>query len=115
MHDWLVVSAIIAVLNVLSQEKIPLVFRWLTSPLLVYLGKISYSFFVIQIPLSILLDALIARGRISPTNMLVLPISFVISVVGGIILHVLVEEPTHKWVANRLRIRAEAKTLVSAG
>lgn len=105
VHNWLVLPTYAIWLLALSQPKQIVFFKWLESKPMQYLGQISYSFYIFQIPIILSLDELIKLGKISQTNWFVLPITFIINLIGAIILHEGIEKKVHKILLHAFNKR----------
>ena len=66
-----------------------------------YLGEISYCFYITQIPLSFLLDALLNKDIVQHTSALVLPVGLLINLGAAAVVHHFVEKPAHTWLMRR--------------
>lgn len=99
-HNWIFLPTIVSLLSVLSQPKQSILFKWLESKPLQYLGKISYAFYIFQLPILFAIDELLKTSKISQTNWLVPPITFIINLTGAIIIHELIEKKAHRFFIN---------------
>ncbi|WP_375416121.1 acyltransferase family protein [uncultured Hymenobacter sp.] len=115
-HNWLVVPTVVALLAVLAQPRQSRAFAWLESRPMQYLGRISYSFYIAQLPLVFVLDPLLASGRLSHTDWRVAPLALLINLLGGVLLHELVEKKAHAVLMRRYKryVAARAKRLAMA-
>jgi peptidoglycan/LPS O-acetylase OafA/YrhL len=103
IHNWLVVPTIVTLLAVLARPQQGRWFRWLESKPLHYLGKISYCFYIVILPLLFILDLGIAKGQINKTNVWVMPISLSIGLLLACIVHELVEKKAHNFLMGQYR------------
>lgn len=103
VHNLVMIPIIALVLAAVSQEKLGVAFAWLGKEPWVYLGKISYCFYMVQIPLSILLDSLIETGEFSKDRVITIPVAFLVSLIGGALLHHLAEVPAHRRLMQLYR------------
>ena len=92
-------------LNVLAQPHPSLLFKWLGSPPMEYLGRISYSFYIAQHPLVFVLDPLIRAGHLAPTDWRVAPVAFVLNLLGAVLLYELVEKPAQAFLLRHYHAR----------
>lgn len=102
-HNWLVVPTVVALLAVLAQPHQSRAFAWLASRPMQYLGHISYCFYIAQLPLVFVLDPLLASGRLRHADWRVAPLALLVNLLGGVLLHELVEKKAHAWLMNRYR------------
>lgn len=102
-HNWLVVPAVVALLAVLAQPHQSRAFAWLESRPMQYLGHVSYSFYIAQLPLVFVLDPLLAAGRLSHTDWRIAPVVLLVNLLGGVLLHELVEKPAHARLMRRYK------------
>jgi peptidoglycan/LPS O-acetylase OafA/YrhL len=61
VHNIIALPAIISVICLCAQPKPTNLMTWLNSGIMKYLGKISYSFYIAQLPILALLDILLAK------------------------------------------------------
>jgi peptidoglycan/LPS O-acetylase OafA/YrhL len=101
-HNWIVIPTIMAVISTVCSNK-SVWFSWLGSPPLVYLGKISYSFYIVQIPLMLLVEKMVLQQYDLQGNILSLTAVFVANLVGAIVLHKLVENPMQRFITSHLK------------
>jgi peptidoglycan/LPS O-acetylase OafA/YrhL len=99
VHNWLFVPAVVLLLAAVVDASQTKVLRVLAQPWMVYAGKISYCFYIAQLPLFAWQDFLIERKVPMPMWSSVL--IFVVTLILSIILHHLVEVPAHKWLLAR--------------
>lgn len=101
-HNFIVVPAIMAVIALTIRYEQTRFFRWVGSGIMQYLGRISYSFYIMQIPLMILLDGLLRQGLIHKQDTWVaLPI-LVLNMLLAAGLYEAVEKPAHRFLLARL-------------
>jgi len=96
LHHLMLVPMLAVLFSVLSQPKQHLLFAWLESRPMQYLGSISYCFYIAQLPLLFVLEAVLGGGYIRHGNALVLPVMLVVNLLGAALLHELVEKRGHK-------------------
>lgn len=82
-------------------------FKWLGYPKMEYLGKVSYGFYIVQLPLVLLLDALIKYSYVKSTDLWIIPVVFITNIVLSICLYEFVEMPIHKSVTRKKATPAE--------
>lgn len=105
IHNWLVVPTLVVVLNVLAQPHPTPLFKWLGSPPMEYLGRISYSFYIAQHPLVFVLDPLIRAGHLASDDWRVAPVAFVLNLLGAVLLYELVEKPAQAFLLRHYHVR----------
>jgi peptidoglycan/LPS O-acetylase OafA/YrhL len=115
-HNWLVVPMLAVLLNVLAQPQQSPAFKWLGSRPMLYLGRISYSFYIAQHPLVFILDPMIKAGQIRSDDWRVLPIALVVNLVGAVLLHEVVEKKAHRLLmrAYKRRVLTTQSTQLTA-
>ena len=101
-HNFIVVPAIMAVIALTIQYERTRFFRWVGSGIMQYLGRISYSFYIMQLPLMILLEGLMRQGLIHKQDTWVaLPI-LVLNLLLAAGVYEAVEKPAHRFLLTRL-------------
>lgn len=98
-HNWMVVPAIIILLASIVEAKQTKVLRFLTHPWLVYAGRISYCFYIAQLPLFCIQDFMLMHQPALPWWSGVL--TFGVTTAMAIILHHFVEMPIHQWLLHQ--------------
>lgn len=90
----------VLLISALAKEKNML--SLLGTSIMEYLGKISYSFYIFQIPIMIFLDAKVDffSNYSSYVSFIIL---FLINLCGAIVLFHIVERPFHKFLNNRIK------------
>lgn len=96
IHDIVLLPTLAVLLSALYQPRQSLAFSWLESKPMQYLGKISYCFYIAQLPLLFVLDAACATGRVAHNNWMVFPIMLLVNLLGAAFLHKVIEKPAHK-------------------
>lgn len=102
VHHAAILPAILATITVLAQGVPTGSFSWLGGSLLRYLGQISYCFYIMQIPLLILLEGLVAKQVVAKTDFWVGGVLFIVNLLLAAILYALVEKPAHKLIISRI-------------
>jgi len=76
--------------------------RFLSLPLMDYLGKTSYALYLVHLSIPI---QRIWSGLVSlPIHPLFsVPITYIIAVAASIVLYELIEHPAHTWLSKRIR------------
>lgn len=101
-HNWIILPAIMLVIGALASAPATKLLAWLGSRPLVYLGKISYSFYVAQIPLMLLLDVWIPTHPVAINNAGYITGIFLLNLIGAYLLHNGLERPCHQLIASWL-------------
>ncbi|TDN39328.1 acyltransferase [Hymenobacter sp. UV11] len=114
-HHWLVVPTVVVLLVVLAQPQQSRAFAWLSSRPMQYLGHISYSFYIAQLPLVFLLDPLWQSGRLRHTDWWVAPVALLANLLGAVLLHELVEKKAHAYLLTRYHAYVGRGRLVATG
>lgn len=99
-HNWAVVPAVVILLAAIVDVQRTKVLRVLAHPVLVYAGKVSYCFYLMQLPLFFLQDIYLTNHPSLPVWST--PTTLVTTLVLAVLLHHGVEVPAHKWLLNRL-------------
>ncbi|MGI4863456.1 MAG: acyltransferase family protein [Janthinobacterium lividum] len=100
-HHVTLVPVLVGLLIALAQPQQSPMFSWLATRPMQYLGKISYCFYIAQIPLLVLLDALLNKDIVQHTSALVLPVGLLINLGAAAVVHHVVEKPAHTWLMRR--------------
>ena len=95
-HNLFFLPAIVALLGCLAHSPSSLVFRWLGSRLALYLGRISYSFYILQIVLLILAEDMWKNGTMPHSAWWIAPTFFMINIAAAVIVYEVVEKRMHK-------------------
>lgn len=98
-HNWLVVPAIVILLAGIVEARNTKALRILMHPWLVYAGRVSYCFYIAQLPLFYFQDLRLSHQLTLPwwTGVLTFALTSIIAVV----LHHLVEVPMHQWLLSK--------------
>jgi peptidoglycan/LPS O-acetylase OafA/YrhL len=103
VHNWLILPTFVALLAVLAQPEQSFIFKWLGSKPMQYLGQISYSFYIIQIPLTFILINLIIEKKLNQADWKIAPIAFLINLAGAILLYEVIEKNAHSFLMRLYR------------
>jgi peptidoglycan/LPS O-acetylase OafA/YrhL len=95
VHNAVVVPTIMAMICVLAEAENTQFFKWVSSDCMRYLGKISYSFYIVQIPLMSIVDCLIAKHVVHRGDNSLVFLILISNLVLAAILHELVERKLH--------------------
>ncbi len=90
---------VVLLISVTTQEKHILSF--LGNRFFEYLGKISYSFYIIQLPIMLILDSSEQLAQFKSYALLILV--FLVNILGAIITYHLVEYPLHSYFNKRIK------------
>ena len=101
-HNFIVVPAILAIITLTVRFEQTRFFRWLGSGIMLYLGRISSSFYIMQLPILILLEGMLAQGLIHKQDTwITLPI-LLLNLLLAAGLYEAVEKPAHRFLLTRL-------------
>lgn len=109
-YNFIIVPTTVSLLVAMTQFPRHLLFSWLGSDSMRFLGRISYAFYIVQMPLLLILDWLIASNRLEPTNKLVFPLGFVLNLLVAWVLYKFVEVPAHAFISTWMKSQ-ESKAL----
>ena len=99
-HNFVVVPAILVVISLAARFEHTRCFQWLGSSAMQYMGRISYSFYLVQLPIMLLLDGLMAQKAIlRDDTWLALPL-LALNLVGAAVLYEVVEKPAHRFLTG---------------
>ena len=98
IHNIIVVPGLALLLANLSQPEPASVWRWLGSSLLVYLGRISYSFYITQFCLMFALEQLSSQPGVTLPSYVVLGSMLLFNLLLAALFFKVVEQPSHKWL-----------------
>ncbi|MBD2721782.1 acyltransferase family protein [Hymenobacter armeniacus] len=102
VHNFVALPAIMALICVLAQEDKSLLFRWVGSKPMQYLGRISFSFYIMQLPILVLLEGLMLSKFVVASDLyLAIPI-LAINLVLAAVLYEGVEKRAHKFLSSRI-------------
>ena len=96
IHNIFILPGILALINLLSFN-----FKWLGAKALVYLGEISYAFYIVQIPMLITLDHLLKNQKISSKDYLIWLIAFIVNLLAAVLVSEFIEKPFQKKIRAR--------------
>ena len=111
--NWIVLLAIAGLISAMTAYPNHKLFKWMGSDSMRYLGRISYAFYIAQLPLLCILDWLVASHRVSSTNIWVLPVGLILNLLAGASLHRFVEIPAHRWLIAWRKNRPAAVTITA--
>ena len=100
-HNLVVVPAIVLLLAALARNNGGAMFQWLASRPMVYLGKVSYSFYIIQIPMSAVYDFLLKTNAIHANDFYHVGSWLVMNLGISIAAYEWIEKPAHKYLTDR--------------
>lgn len=104
VNNVFILPAILALISLLTNY-----FKWVGSKLMVYLGQISYGFYIMQLPLMMALDVLLQQGKLSATDFYLGPLVFCINLLLAILVYELVEKPLQR---NSKKIRPNTGSIL---
>ncbi|MBO0359794.1 acyltransferase [Hymenobacter sp. BT186] len=100
VHNWLVVPAVVVLLAVAVQPEKTKVVKLLAHPWLVYAGRISYCFYVVQLPLFMAEETLLERQQLAPGQQWYgFPI-FCVTLLLAVVVHKWVEQPAYRFLTR---------------
>jgi peptidoglycan/LPS O-acetylase OafA/YrhL len=103
-HNWLVIPAIVATIYYLAKGN-GVFANAIGSRLVVWLGKISYCIYSLQIliilPLVYHHDAIVGKWPILADNRALLFASLILLIAASAAFHHLIEEPSRRWIRRR--------------
>jgi peptidoglycan/LPS O-acetylase OafA/YrhL len=100
-NNFVAIPTIMALISVLASSEKTRFLDWLNLRPFVYLGRVSFSFYIIQLPLIVILEALIERGIIRRTDFYVILPFILINTALAAVLYQLVEKKAHSFLLNR--------------
>ena len=95
IHNVFFLPAILVLLNLLTRH-----FKWMGSSVMVYLGQISYSFYIVQISVVAAVIFLIQSEHLQAGDWSVAPIAFVFTLVLSVLMYEIIEKPFQRWLRN---------------
>ena len=98
VHNWLVVPAIVGVLAASVDIGRTKVLKLLAHPWLVYAGRISYCFYVVQLPLFLAEEILLERHLLRPAQQWIGVPIFLLTTLLAVLAHKWVEQPAYRWL-----------------
>ncbi|WP_071890985.1 acyltransferase family protein [Hymenobacter sp. PAMC 26628] len=104
-HNRFVLPVIILIVGHLTQSNLSLFFRWLTLDSIVYLGRISYGFYIWQTVALELPDTVWTNNYFHLHKMPIALLIFSATIIAAIISYHLIEKPSHKVLLTMLRAR----------
>ncbi|MFD1873200.1 acyltransferase family protein [Hymenobacter bucti] len=110
-HNWLVVPAIVSLVAALADAPRTKVLRLLAHPWLVYAGRLSYCFYLAQLPFFVLQDIQLEAHQPLTAWWWSGPAVFGATTVVAVLLHHGVELPAHRWLlpkGQKLPVTAKA-------
>jgi peptidoglycan/LPS O-acetylase OafA/YrhL len=98
VHNILVIPVVVMLIATLSQTTKAWYLRWLGSDVVAYLGRISYSFYIVQYTLIMVLQFLFKNHAVLIPNYMVWAIMLIANLLAAAVLHEVVETPSHKFL-----------------
>ena len=102
-HNWLVVPCIIVVLAAIIDISQTKFLRLLTHDWLLYAGRVSYCFYLAQLPIFYIQDLYLQSHLSLPWWSA--PITLLATCATGAFLHHFIELPAHRWLIDRNKHR----------
>jgi peptidoglycan/LPS O-acetylase OafA/YrhL len=100
-HNLIVLPAIIASVACLALSPQTILLRWLGSPIMTYLGRISYGFYILQLVLLAAVDVLWERNALPRAALWVMPTLLITNLIAAALMYELVEKRMHKAILSR--------------
>jgi peptidoglycan/LPS O-acetylase OafA/YrhL len=94
VHNMVAIPVLVLLLAALSQPQRTPLLRWLGSSVMVYLGRISYSFYIIQWAVMVLLEVYLQQHRGQPSYLLVGG-AFAVNLLLAALVYELIEKRAH--------------------
>ena len=101
VHNIVALPAIMSLMCLCGQGRVPSAMQWLNSSVMQYLGKISYCFYIIQLPLLFIISILRAKHLVTENDQLLAPLFLVTDIALAAFLFHFVEGPSHSWILKR--------------
>ncbi|MCB2408509.1 acyltransferase family protein [Hymenobacter lucidus] len=103
-HNWLLLPVLIVlIIGICRNPGLPL--NLLSSPVLAYLGKVSYGFYIWQIVIMLVLEGKVLKGVLAPhsikSSLLVLAVNLILAILS----YHLLESRAHRWLSNKMAAR----------
>ncbi len=111
VHNQIAVPAVILLIASVARFQDSSAFRWLASKPMIYLGKVSYSFYLVQMPVFLVVESLMKRGNFSDKSYWTTPVIALITLLTAVMLYELVEHPLHARITKRIKARAAKSPL----
>lgn len=102
-YNLLSLPAIIGLICTSAHVKQSILTRWLSSRLMKYLGKISYCFYISQLPIMFIIQLLRNNHIINNKDQFVAIVAFLVSLLISILLYHFIEVPIHEKSITRIR------------
>lgn len=109
-HNLVIVPAIVSLLAMLVHYGSKAAFRWLASRPMVYLGKISFAFYIVQIPLAMVFGLSKERGIIAADYSMG-ALWFGVNLILAAVVYHLIEHPAHKFLNAKIKPAAKVKEM----
>jgi peptidoglycan/LPS O-acetylase OafA/YrhL len=106
IHHLVVVPAFAILIASIAQFGTAPVFKWLQSRPMVYLGKVSYSFYLLQMPVFIIIEHLKDKNYLNNSSFWTTPIILITNLGASVLLYELIEHPIHKKLTNAITKRS---------
>jgi peptidoglycan/LPS O-acetylase OafA/YrhL len=101
-HNLVVLPAIVATVGCLARSPQTILLGWLGSSVMTYAGRISYSFYILQLVLLTAMDTIWERHTLARTAIWVAPCLFIINLLAAALVYELIEKRMHKAILSRL-------------
>lgn len=105
-HNWVVTPLLCVFIAGLTQPS--RLFGWLRSDLLVFLGRISYSFYIWQIVIMIAIEIVQEHHvLLSYSKWVLVSVTLALNLLLAYFSYLLIENPAHKWLNNKYVFREQ--------
>ncbi|SNC67354.1 Peptidoglycan/LPS O-acetylase OafA/YrhL, contains acyltransferase and SGNH-hydrolase domains [Hymenobacter gelipurpurascens] len=103
LHNWIVVPTVAILLASLYHYESTPLYSWMQHRWLHSLGEISFCFYIAQLPLSQLLDALIAGKHVSQNNHWVTFVGLLLNIGVAMAMRKFIENPAYDWLMRKTK------------
>lgn len=100
-HNIIVLPAIITSVVCLARSPQSILLSWLGSSIMTYLGRISYSFYILQLVILTAADILWERNVLSRAAPWVMPCLLIVNLLAAALIYELVEKRMHRIILSR--------------
>lgn len=100
-HNLIVLPAIVASVACLARTPKTILLNWLGSPAMTYFGRLSYSFYILQLVILEAVDVLWERNALPQAALWVMPCLFIASLLAAALMYEVVERRMHKVILSR--------------
>jgi peptidoglycan/LPS O-acetylase OafA/YrhL len=98
VHNIVVIPVLSIVLAALAQPDSSASLNWLGNSIMVYLGRISYSFYIAQQALRALLEVYLKQDKTAHSSSVILLVMLIANLFVAVLLYEIIEKKSHKWL-----------------